>query len=371
MIQMNDFKREPPELIEAMTAASKRVFESGWWVLGAEVKAFEAAWAAACNLPGCVGVANGLDALEIILRARGIGAASGGGAEDEVVTTPMTAFATPLSILRAGAAPVFADIDPASGLLDIDSVRRCIGPKTRAIMLVHLYGQMRDMDGWSALAEETGVDLIEDCAQSHLARWGGKAGGAWGVAGAYSFYPTKNLGAIGDAGALVSADTALCETAAQLRNYGQSERYHHPLAGMNSRLDELQAAILTERLAYLERFTERRRQVAEAYRGGLDNSRLRLLAPPQEAQAHAHHLFVVLAEDRDAFEVHMRAAGVATLRHYPVGAHQQAPTAQCRRDPEGLSAAEAHAGSCVSLPCHPAMSDQEVDQVIEAANAWG
>lgn len=364
MIQMNDFKREPPELAEAMAGAARRVFESGWWILGREVEAFEAAWAAACGLPHCAGVANGLDALEIILRARGIGPG------DEVITTPMTAFATPLSILRAGASPVFADIDPQSGLLDPQSVRRCLGPKTRAIMLVHLYGQMRDMAGWTALAEEAGVDLIEDCAQSHLARWGGKAGGAWGVAGAYSFYPTKNLGAVGDGGALVTGDAALAQKAARLRNYGQSERYHHPEAGMNSRLDELQAAILSERLKFLEAFTERRRRIAEAYRAGIATPRLRLLAPPEAPAAHVHHLFVLLIDDREGFEAHMRAAGVATLRHYPVPAHLQEPAADCRRDPRGLAAAEAHAESCVSLPCHPGLSDGEIARVIEAANEW-
>ena len=363
-ILMNDFKAEPAELRAAMTAAAARVFDSGWWVLGEQVRRFESAWAEACDLPHAVGVANGLDALEVVLRALGVGRG------DEVVTTPMTAFATPLAVMRAGATPVFADIDPNSGLLSIESVRRCVTPRTKAVMLVHLYGQMRDMEAWTALAAELGIALIEDCAQSHLARWKGRSGGAFGAAGAYSFYPTKNLGAVGDAGAVVTTDSGLAERAARLRNYGQSVRYEHPEEGLNSRLDELQAAILIERLAYLERFTARRRAVAEAYRARIEAPRLTLLAPPQSAEAHVHHLFVVLADDREGFEAHMRAAAIATLRHYPKPAHLQPPCRDVPRDPEGVGAAEVHAQACVSLPCHPAMTDEEIDRVVDAANAW-
>jgi dTDP-4-amino-4,6-dideoxygalactose transaminase len=247
VILMNDFKAEPAALREAMAGAATRVFGSGWYVLGQELKAFEQAWASACGTSHCLGVGNGMDAIELALRALDIGHG------DEVVTTPMTAFATVLAVLRSGAQPVLADIDPSSGLLSPASVRRCIGARTRAVLPVHLYGQLRDMDAWMALHDETGLAVVEDCAQSHLARWRGRTAGSFGVAGAYSFYPTKNLGAIGDGGALVTNDEALAARVARLRNYGQSERYVHPELGLNSRLDELQAALLGERLHWLRR----------------------------------------------------------------------------------------------------------------------
>jgi dTDP-4-amino-4,6-dideoxygalactose transaminase len=364
MILMNDFKAEPPELREAMTAAAARVLASGWYVLGKELRGFEQRWAEACGTKHCVGVANGMDAIELALRALDIGAG------DEVITTPMTAFATVLAIMRAGAIPVLADIELDSGLLSPASVRRCLSPRTRAVVLVHLYGQIRDMDVWVELCREAGIELIEDCAQSHLARWSDRPAGSFGVAGAYSFYPTKNLGAIGDGGALVTESDALALRVGRLRNYGQSERYVHPEFGMNSRLDEIQAALLTERLRWLERFTERRRVIAQRYDAAIDNGRIAILARPQQAQSHVNHLYVVLCDARDALSRHLTECGVQTLIHYPVPVHRQAPCAALRRDPRGLPHAEAHAASCLSIPCHPQMSDVDVARVVDALNAF-
>ncbi|WP_280154579.1 DegT/DnrJ/EryC1/StrS family aminotransferase [Piscinibacter sp. XHJ-5] len=361
---MNDFKAEPPELHAAMSAAAARVFASGWYVLGNEVKAFEQRWAAACGTRHCAGVANGMDAIELALRGLDIGPGS------EVVTTPMTAFATVLAVLRAGATPVLADIDPESGLMSPDSVRRCLSERTRAVVLVHLYGQMRDMPAWLSLCREAGIHLIEDCAQSHLAQWDGQAAGSLGTAGAYSFYPTKNLGAIGDGGALVTQSDPLAARVARLRNYGQSERYVHPELGMNSRLDELQAALLLERLQWLDRFTERRRTIAARYDAAIDNPRVGLLARPQQPKSHVHHLYVVTCTARAQLAEHLAAHGVQTLIHYPVPVHRQAPCAELRRDPLGLPHAEAHAAACLSIPCHPQMSDADVARVVEAVNAF-
>lgn len=364
MILMNDFKAEPPALREAQLAASARVFASGWYVLGPEVKAFEQAWAEACGVDHCLGVANGMDAIELILRGLDIGPG------DEVITTAMTAFATALAVIRAGATPVFADIDPGTGLLSMDSVQRCVSPRTRAVVLVHLYGQARGLQAWADWSQRSGIALVEDCAQSHLARSDALAAGSAGVAGAYSFYPTKNLGAIGDGGAVVTRSADLAARIAQLRNYGQSERYVHPLAGMNSRLDELQAALLTERLRWLPEFTARRRQVAAAYRARLDNPAVQLLAPPVAEDNHVHHLSVVLCEARDALQAHLQAHGVQSLIHYPVPVHAQAPCRAALRDPQGLPATEAHARRCLSIPCHPQMSDADVDTVVQAVNAF-
>ena len=364
MIKMNDFRAEPEALLAAQSQAFERVQRSGWYILGPELIAFEREWAERCAVAACAGVANGLDAIEIGLKAIGIGAG------DEVITTPMTAFATVLGIIRAGATPVLADIDPASGLLDPNSVERCISPRTRGVLLVHLYGQMRRMDEWLDLCQRHGLELLEDCAQSHLSSWRGRTAGGFGRWGAYSFYPTKNLGALGDAGALVSVDTALIDRAKQLRNYGQSERYHHPLLGANSRLDELQAALLRARLTYLAEFTTQRRSIAQRYRQGIDNPRLSLLAPPEEAAAHCYHLFVLRTPQRDALVQHLRAHEIESLSHYPLPIHAQEPLRAAARDPQGLRQAEQHAACCLSIPCHPQLGADEVERVIAALNSF-
>jgi dTDP-4-amino-4,6-dideoxygalactose transaminase len=364
MISMNDFRAEPAELQRDMLQACQRVIASGWYVLGSEVQAFESEWAAASRAAFAVGVANGLDAIEIALRALGIGPG------DEVITTPMTAFATVLGILRAGAVPVLADIEPGSGLLSVASAQRCVSVSTKAVLLVHLYGQVRDMDRWQAFCADHRLILVEDCAQSHLATWRGTGAGSFGAAGACSFYPTKNLGALGDAGALICNDGELAKRAARLRNYGQSVRYHHPEIGMNSRLDEMQAALLRTRLAWLPSFTARRRQIAQVYAAQLRNPAVRLPDAPQEADAHVHHLFVVNCDQRDALQAHLREQGIEALIHYPVPVHQQEPCRAMRRDPQGLQASDEHARTCLSLPCHPQLSDDDVGRVILAVNGY-
>ena len=364
LILMNDFKAEPEELRVAELAALERVLHSGWYVLGNEVKVFEAAWAKRCGAAHAVGVGNGMDAIEIGLRALNIGTG------DEVITTPMTAFATVLAIIRAGAIPVLADIDPDTALLNPASVERCISAKTKAVLLVHLYGQVHNMERWTALCEKHGIALLEDCAQAHLAQWNGRVAGSFGRFGAYSFYPTKNLGALGDAGALVCNDGELAQRAAVLRNYGQSVRYHHTEPGLNSRLDELQAALLLVRLERLDEFTERRREIAAAYRKGIANPQVRLLAAPVQQTSHVYHLFVVICKERERLAQHMKSSGVETYVHYPVPVHFQYPAKELRRDPDNLRVAEAHAAMCLSIPCHPQMSNVHVSAVIDAINAF-
>lgn len=365
MILMNEFKAEPQEIREATLTAVARVLESGWYVLGKEVTDFEQQWAALCGVQHGVGVGNGMDAIEVALRALDIGPG------DEVITTPMTAFASVLGIHRAGAQAVLADIDTHTGLMNMDSVKRCITPRTKAILLVHLYGQIRDMQAWVALCREHKIELIEDCAQAHYARIDGKVAGSFGRAGAYSFYPTKNLGCVGDGGMMVTSDTALAERAARLRNYGQSVRYSHPELGLNSRLDEIQAAILKVRLAWMDEFTARRQAIARQYREGLVNhSKVTLLAAPQEDAAHVYHLFVLHCQDREAFLRHMTEHKVQALIHYPIPVHHQPPCLDIPRDPQGLRQSEAHAATCVSIPCHPQMSDTDVAAVLAAINAY-
>jgi dTDP-4-amino-4,6-dideoxygalactose transaminase len=364
MILMNDFHAEPEALLEQELAAIERVLRSGWYILGDEVKGFESAWSKQCGVSFAVGVGNGMDAIEIGLRSLGIGSG------DEVITTSMTAFATVLAIIRAGATPVLADIDPTTGLLDPLSVERCLSPHTKAVLLVHLYGQIRQMDKWNELCNRANIHLLEDCAQSHLAYSNGKVAGSFGIWGAYSFYPTKNLGAIGDGGALVTNSEAIAQQAQILRNYGQTQRYHHQEIGLNSRLDELQAALLSVRLTWLEAFTKRRQQIAKAYFDGINSSKVKLLAKPLEAANHVYHLFAVLCEQREHFSNFLKAYGISSLSHYPVAIHHQPPTKALRCDPKGLPNAELHAQSCLSIPCHPQMSDADINQVITIVNEY-
>lgn len=361
---MNDFKAEPETLREAMLIAAKRVIDSGWYVLGKEVEKFEHEWAEACGVNFGVGVGNGMDAIEIAIRSLGISEG------DEVITTPMTAFATVLAILRAGATPVLADIEIGTALLSIESVKRCISKNTKALVLVHLYGELRNMQSWTDLCEEYNIDLVEDCAQSHLAMWQGKVAGSFGKAGAYSFYPTKNLGAPGDAGMLVTKDDAIAKKASSLRNYGQSVRYHHPELGMNSRLDEMQAAMLSERLRYLSEFTETRRQIVSAYYAGIVNPLVKLPEMPQESSSHVYHLFVVTCEEREKLQAHLYGCGVQALIHYPIPIHHQEPCKNMLRDSQGLANSEHHASTCLSLPCHPQMTDNDIKIVISAVNTF-
>ena len=361
---MNDFKREPESLIQAQMSAVERVMRSGWWILGQEVKSFEEEWSGFSGISHTVGVGNGMDALEIGLRALGIGAG------DEVITTSMTAFATVLSILRAGALPVLADIDPDTAILSLESAARCISAKTRAVMVVHLYGQSAHLEKFNFFCQEHGIYLIEDCAQAHGAYSKGCPVGTAGVFSGWSFYPTKNLGAIGDAGALSTMNPEIALKARQLRNYGQSVRYHHPSQGLNSRLDELQAAILRERLKLLGQWNLRRREIAHALAAGIKSSYVYILPFPKEANSHVHHLFVVTTPHREALATHLKEKGIETLIHYPVPVHHQEPSKALRLDPKGLPRTEKHAQECLSLPCNPFLTDEEIEIVIDAVNGF-
>jgi dTDP-4-amino-4,6-dideoxygalactose transaminase len=364
MILMNDFLSLPESHRLEQAAAVTRVLNSGWYILGKEDQQFESAWATRCNAKEAIGVGNGMDAIEIGFRTLNIGEG------DEIITTPMTAYASVLAILRVGAIPVFADIDEETSLLSKESVERCISPRTKGVLLVHLYGQVRNMAEWVSFCKSKNIYLLEDCAQSHLASENGQVAGTFGQWGAYSFYPTKNLGALGDGGALITNSTEIAAQARMLRNYGQSQRYHHPLKGLNSRLDEMQAAILSVRLKWLDEFTSRRREIARLYRAGIKNSKIRFMAAPKQEENHVYHLFVIRLNERDRLSQFLRDREIENLIHYPIPVHQQKPCEKSRRDPNGLKNAEHHAETCLSIPCHPQMSDSSVAQVIQAINEF-
>jgi dTDP-4-amino-4,6-dideoxygalactose transaminase len=272
--------------------------------------------------------------------------------------------------MRAGAEPVLADIDPETAMLDPVSVERCLSTRTKAVLLVHLYGQIRDMELWQEFCGKAGIYLLEDCAQSHGASWQGKMAGSFGTWGTYSFYPTKNLGARGDGGAIVTDLEEIAEKARILRNYGQSRRYHHPEPGLNSRLDELQAAILSVRLGWLDLFNKRRKEIAAAYSAAIHNPLIQIMAGPPDGDSHVYHQYVIRCNERDSLAGYLQECGISTLIHYPIPVHHQRPCRGAKTDPYGLSFAEQHASECLSLPCHPHMDDGAVSRVIEAINGF-
>jgi dTDP-4-amino-4,6-dideoxygalactose transaminase len=364
MIRINDFISEPPELQREELTAVERVFRSGFYILGKEVQQFEEAWAKFCSAPFCVGVANGMEAIELGLRALDIGPG------DEVVTTPMTAVATVFAIIQVGATPVMADVDPESVLLDLESVERCLTPSTKAILLVHLYGQVRALETWASFCEKKKIPLLEDCAQAHGARSNSKHAGTFGTWGAFSFYPTKNLGAKGDAGAIVTSSEKIAARVKSLRNLGTTKRYEHSEPGFNSRLDELQAAILSTRLPWLERFNARRREIAKRYFTEITSPRIQLLSPPIASENHVYHLFVVRCAERDRLAHFLKEREIETLIHYPIPVHRQECCRDVRRDPRGLTNAETHATQCLSVPCHPQLRDEDVTAIIAAVNQF-
>mgnify|MGYP001231235436 CR=1 FL=1 len=365
MIEMNPFKKEPDELKEEIIRECKAVINSGWYILGEKVSQFENEWANACGVKYGVGVASGLDGLEIGLRALGIGNG------DEVITTSMTAFATVLAIVRVGAKPVFADINEESALIKTEKIENLINIKTKAIILVHLYGQVCDVDSWSKICKQNKIFLIEDCAQSHLAKYNNQFVGSFGVFSSFSFYPTKNLGAIGDAGMLLSDNLAIAEFTKSYRNYGQVSRYNNEMIGSNSRLDEMQAAILTVKNKWLKKFIDKRKVVANHYNSEISNSLIKKLNTPKNKDSHVYHLYVVNCEKRDEFQQYLLDNNIQSLIHYPVPCHQQKAMQSIDFSFYNLDNTEKHSKSCVSLPCNPTITENEVAYIIEKINKFG
>jgi dTDP-3-amino-3,4,6-trideoxy-alpha-D-glucose transaminase len=288
------------------------------------------------------------------------------GPGDEVITSPVSAAYSGLAVMMAGARPVFADIDPARLTLDPDAVAAAITPSTAAILPVHLYGQAADMPALMAVARRHGLAVIEDCCQAHLATCGGRRVGTFGTAGAFSFYPTKNLGALGDGGAVVTSDAALAARLRRLRNGGQRTRYHHDEFGLNSRLDEIQAAILRERLRFLPGWTANRRALAARYRTGLAGGPVAV--PPECDAGHVYHLFPVRTARRDAFQAHLAGHGVETLIHYPVPLPRQPAFAEAA--PTQCPRADTACAEVCSLPMYPSLPADAVDAVVTAVRLF-
>jgi dTDP-4-amino-4,6-dideoxygalactose transaminase len=356
-----DLSRETTRFRPQIDEAIDRVLGSGRFILTAEDESFERAFAAYCETSEAVGVASGTDAITIALLAAGVRPG------DEVITAANTCVPTIVGIERAGAVPVLADVEAISYTLDPEQVERRLTPRTKAILPVHLYGQTADVDALLELAEPRGLLVIEDCAQAHGARLRGRRAGSIGHAAAFSFYPTKNLGALGDGGAVVTSDGAIAERARLLRNYGERQRFEHVLRGLNSRLDALQAAVLGAKLPHLDDANARRRAHAALYDTELAGSGL---ATPVEADGreHVYHLYVVQADDRDGFRARLGAEGIGTAVHYPRPIHQQ-PAYTELDVPGGFPVAERLTGRIASLPFSADHTDDELRLVAEIARA--
>lgn len=362
-ISFLDLRRQHEGVGGDVRAAVERVLAGGTYILGPEVEAFEREWARFCGVRACAGVANGTDALALALLASG---AVRPGRRDEVITAPLTAGYTALAILNAGGVPVFADVDPETYTLDPRGLERALTPRTRAILPVHLYGQMSDMEGVCEFASRRGLVVIEDAAQAHGARLGGRRAGSRGHAAAFSFYPTKNLGAYGDGGAVTSDDSQLIERVKELRQGGHPSALAGRVAGRNSRLDELQAALLRVKLARLDAWNRRRRQLASMYQRLLKRGVKRLVLPSARggAGSHVFHLYVVRHPERERLRAHLSARGVETLIHYPSALHLQPLFRRSVR--HALPEAERLAGEVLSLPLYPQLREDEVCVVAGA-----
>ncbi len=361
-VRANDFERQWKAIREQALDAVDRVGRSGWLVLGEEVREFEREFAAWWGVPHAVGVASGLDAIEIALRAAGVPTGA------RVLTTPLTAFATTLAVIRAGAEPLWCDVDESGGI-DLDRAEAALreDPSIRALVPVHLYGHPLDPERLERLGADHGVAVIEDCAQSAGARRSGQPTGAAGIAAATSLYPTKNLGAMGDGGVLLTGDEALAEKARSLRDYGQRGRYEHTELGLNSRLDELQASILRSALLpRLDGWLQRRREIAERYDVGLAGTGLRPVAAG--GGESAHHLYPVEVSRDEPAAVAARIAerGIGVGRHYPFVCSDQEAVRGRGTELDPLATARRLAARELSLPIHPFLEDAEVDAVIAA-----
>lgn len=349
------------ELDAELRASFERVYARSWYIEGQEDEAFEQAFAAYCGVRHCVGVGNGLDALMLILKALGIGPG------DEVLVPSNTYIATALAVTYVGALPVF--VEPNIRTFDLDPARieEKITDRTRAIMPVHLYGQACDMDPIMAAAKKHGLYVVEDCAQAHGATYKGQKVGSFGDAAGFSFYPGKNLGALGDAGAVVTDSDEIAKAVRALGNYGSDYKYHHILKGHNSRLDELQAAFLSAKLPHLDRMNEERRRIAARYSAEIRNPKITLpLVLPDCVPVW--HIYGVRCRERDALEKHLNERGIGTNKHYPIPMHRQ----ECYRDlglnQGALPIAEEISATELSIPMYYGMTDAEIQYVIDALN---
>jgi dTDP-4-amino-4,6-dideoxygalactose transaminase len=362
-VLFNDVKAVNEIIAFELNEAIHRVLRSGWFILGQELESYEGEFATYCGVSHCIGVASGTEALQLALLACAICPG------DEVITVSHTAMPTAMAIAATGAAPVFVDIDPQTYTLRPDQLEEAYSQKTRAILPVHLYGHCADMDAILEFAARHELYVIEDAAQAHGSSYNGRKAGSMGHMGCFSFYPSKNLGACGDAGAVVTSDAELAERLRRLRNFGESRKYRNETMGYNSKLDELQAAILRVKLPHLEQWNESRRNLAKCYVASLEER----FSPPKVTPGCVdnYHLFVIQSEERDKLQEHLRAHNIETLIHYPTPCHLQPAMRTIKHRCCDLSVTERLANRILSLPMFATLSSEEVEQVARCVNSFG
>ena len=368
MIKFLDLKKINERFRPEMDAAAKRVLDSGWYLLGRECEAFEGEFAAYCGVKHAIGCANGLDALKLVVKAMGIGPG------DEVIAPANTYIASLIAISANGAAPVLVEPGIGTYLIDPAKIEEKVTSRTKAIMVVHLYGRVCAMDAISAIAKRHGLKVIEDCAQAHGATFGDRRVGALGDAAGFSFYPGKNLGCLGDGGAVTTNDDELAKKVRALRNYGSDVKYHFPYRGTNSRLDEIQAAWLRVKLPHLDADNARRAEIAARYCREIVNPAVTLPSTSQPLNlstsqlSNVWHVFPVRTERRDAFQAYLTEKDIQTVIHYPIPPHRQ--PAYTEWHDLRLPITEKIHGTIISLPISPVMTDAEVGEVIAVVNSW-
>ena len=362
-IPFADFAPMHQEIRAEMLQAFADVYDHNWFIGGQHCDRFEEAFAAYCDVPYCVGCGNGLDALHLILKAAGIGEG------DEVIVPAQTYIATALAVTYAGAKPVLVDIEPEFYSLDPAKVRAAITPRTKAMMVVHLYGQIGRFDELAAIAKEHNLLIIEDSAQAHGARYRGRIAGSLGDASGFSFYPGKNLGALGDAGAVCTKSAEIADAVRALGNYGSRQKYMHEFKGVNSRLDELQAALLEVKLKRLDRWHAARTEIANRYLKEIKNPLIKLPAQNPEG-VHAWHLFAILVEDREKLKHFLDENGVNYQVHYPVAMHLHQAYADLGYQEGDFPVAEENAAHELSLPIFYGMTEEQVSYVIDVVNRF-
>jgi dTDP-4-amino-4,6-dideoxygalactose transaminase len=354
-----DLARQHAGIRDEIDEAIARVVDSGAFILGPDVELFETDWAEFCEARHAIGVASGTAAIQLLLEAAGVGRG------DEVIVPANTFVASALPVVHRGATPVLVDCDPAGATLDVDAVSAAVTPRTRAVIAVHLYGQAADMDPLLELGQRHGFEVFEDACQAHGARYRGRRVGALGTAGCFSFYPSKNLGAFGDGGAIVTNDGELADRLRKLRDLGQARKYEHVLAGHNERLDTIQAAVLRVKLRYLEEWNQARREHARSYGERVAGTEIEL---PEELpeREHVWHLYVVRTEDRDRVRASLDASGVQTGLHYPMPVHLQQAFSSLGYEEGAFPVSERWSREGLSLPMFPELTPSEIESVADA-----
>lgn len=363
IVPFASFKPMEEELGEDFRKAFEDVLESSWYIGGTKDKAFEREFANYCDRQFCIGTGNGLDALVLALKAVNIGCG------DEVIVPSNTFIATALAVSYVGAKPVFVEPDINTFNINPDNIERSITAKTKAIIPVHLYGQPCDMDRIKSIADKYQILIIEDCAQAHGAEYKGKKIGSFGTAAGFSFYPGKNLGALGDAGGVVTDDEKIAERIRALGNYGSDYKYHHILQGQNSRLDELQAAVLSIKLKYLDRMNEERRRIAKLFISNISNDKIILPTVPNYANP-VWHIFAIRTRERDSLEHYLEEKGIMTNKHYPIPIHLQKCYCDLGYRQGELPIAEEISVTELSLPMFYGMTEEQIEYVIDSINSF-